>query len=271
MQPETEPWRSASGFQPPTPSPTSRLRMHSPAAAVALYAPPHYLPPAIPAAISIGAPKTEPQRLGFGILAMNRCPRLRDQTRRPTTAATTYTQPNNLPSSIPAAISIGAPETELQRLGFGPLADNCCPRLRDRTQRPTAAPTTYAQPINLPSSIPAAVFIGTPETEPPRLGFGFLSKIRRACLHERTQCSTTAVTPYPPPHHHLSLIPDTFFISAPETEPLQLDFHIFGPSIRVRARTTRDKRERAREGSPGGMDDGYRGGLHKSGDEHGRA
>jgi hypothetical protein len=136
-----------------------------------------------------------------------------------------------------------------------------------RTQCPTAAPTTYTQPRNLPSSIPAAVFISTPETKPPQLGFGFLLKIRHTCLHERTQCSTTAVTLYPPPHHHLSLIPNTVFISAPETEPLQLNFHFFGPSIGVRARTTRDKRKQAREGSAGGMD-GYRGGSNKIGDDH---
>src|ERR1700674_4892885 len=61
--------RSVSGFWPQPPPLPRNLRTHHPTTTTSLYAPPHHLPPSPPGAISDGAPKTEPQRLGFGLSA----------------------------------------------------------------------------------------------------------------------------------------------------------------------------------------------------------
>jgi hypothetical protein len=45
------------------------LQTHHPTTTIALYEPPHYLPPSLLAAISNGVPETEPQQLGFGLSA----------------------------------------------------------------------------------------------------------------------------------------------------------------------------------------------------------
>ena len=51
----------------PSPSPALCLQTQRPTTTTTSSAPPHHLPPSLSAAISVGAPKTEPHRLGFQI------------------------------------------------------------------------------------------------------------------------------------------------------------------------------------------------------------
>ncbi|KIM71255.1 hypothetical protein PILCRDRAFT_17231 [Piloderma croceum F 1598] len=63
-------------------------------------------------------------------------PGLRSTTCDPTTAVTSSTPPHHLSASSPAAVSHGAPETELQQLGFAFLAQTPSPSLAFPTERP---------------------------------------------------------------------------------------------------------------------------------------
>src|SRR5258705_11972572 len=67
--PETEPQTLGFGFLTQTPPPPRNLRTHHPTTITALYEPPHHLPPSPLTSISNGVPKTEPHKLGFGLLA----------------------------------------------------------------------------------------------------------------------------------------------------------------------------------------------------------
>src|SRR5882762_834242 len=71
---------------------------------------------------------------------------------------------------------------------------------------------------------PVAVSHGMPETEPQRLGFGFLTQPRSSPRVSQMHDPTTTTTSYAPPPHPYALSPIAVSHGTPETEPQRLSF-----------------------------------------------
>src|ERR1700685_4560125 len=155
---------------------------------------------------------------------------MRYRSALPTNSTTSFPTPNIPPPLAPPSFSTGAPETEQPPLGFEFFAQMPNHRVQYQSAIPTTTTTSFTTPPLPPPLAPPIVFTGTPETEQPLLGFGFLAQTPNPRVRYRSAVPTTTTTSFPTPKLPPPSPPPSVSTGTCETELPPLGFRFFGPN-----------------------------------------